>query len=55
MEACHPEVRVLPLAIGDHFIEHGTVDSQRVKTGLNVQEIVDAVEKSWAELVHNKK
>ena len=55
MEACHPEVRVLPLAIGDHFIEHGTVDSQRVKTGLNVQEIVDAVEQSWADLVRNKK
>ena len=55
MEACHPEVRVLPLAIGDYFIEHGTVDSQRVKTGLNVQGIVDAVEQSWADLVHNKK
>lgn len=55
MEACHPEVRVLSLAIRDHFIEHGTVDSQRVKTGLNVQGIVDAVEQSWADLVHNRK
>ena len=55
MEACHPEVRVLSLAIRDHFIEHGTVDSQRVKTGLNVQGIVDAVEQSWADLAHNRK
>ena len=44
MEACHPEVRVLPLAIPDHFIEHGTVDRQRMKIGLNVQGILDAVE-----------
>ena len=42
MEACHPEVRVLPLAIPDHFIEHGTVDRQRMKPGLNVQGILEA-------------
>ena len=55
MEACHPEVRVLPLAIPDHFIEHGTVDSQRVKTGLNVQGILDAIEQSWEDLGNNRK
>ena len=55
MEACHPEVRVLPLAIPDHFIEHGTVDRQRMKTGLNVQGILDAVEQSWEDLVNNRK
>ena len=55
MEACHPEVRVLPLAIPDHFIEHGTVNSQRVKTGLNVQGILDAIEQSWEDLGNNRK
>ncbi len=50
MEACHPKVRVLPLAIPDHFVEHGTVDRQRAKTGLSVQGILDAVEQSWAGL-----
>lgn len=55
MEACHPEVRVLPLAIPDHFIEHGTVDRQRMKIGLNVQGILDAVEQSWENLVNNRK
>ena len=47
--------KVLPLAIPDHFIEHGTVNSQRVKTGLNVQGILDAVEQSWENLVNNRK
>ena len=55
MEACHPEIRVLPLAIPDHFIEHGTVDRQRMKIGLNVQGILDAVEQSWENLVNNRK
>ena len=55
MEACHPDVRVLPLAIPDHFIEHGTVDRQRMKIGLNVQGILDAVEQSWENLVNNRK
>ena len=55
MEARHPEVRVLPLAIPDHFIEHGTVNSQRVKTGLNVQGILDAIEQSWEDLGNNRK
>ena len=55
MEACHPEVRVLPLAIPDHFIEHGTVDSQRMKTGLNVQAVLDAVEQSWEDIGNNRK
>lgn len=50
MEACHPKVRVLPLAIPDYFVEHGTVDRQRAKTGLSVQGILDAVEQSWAGL-----
>ncbi len=51
----YPEVRVLPLAIPDHFIEHGTVDRQRMKIGLNVQGILDAVEQSWENLVNNRK
>ena len=55
MEACHPEVRILPLAIPDHFIEHGTVDRQRMKIGLNVQGILDAIEQSWEDLVNNRK
>ena len=55
MEACHPEVRVLPLAIGDRFIEHGTVGSQRAKTGLNVQEILEAVEQCRADLEDKRK
>ena len=55
MEACHPEVRVLPLAIGDRFIEHGTVGSQRAKTGLNVQGILEAVEQCRTDLEDKRK
>ena len=43
------------LAIPDHFIEHGTVDSQRMKTGLNVQAVLDAVEQSWEDIGNNRK
>ena len=55
METCHQEVRVLPLAIGDRFIEHGTVGSQRAKTGLNVQGILEAVEQCRTDLEDKRK
>jgi 1-deoxy-D-xylulose-5-phosphate synthase len=44
MEACHPGVRVLPVAIWDRFVEHGTVESLRAKTGLSVSSILEAIE-----------
>ena len=55
MEACHPEVRVLPMAIWDHFVEHGSVSSQRLKTGLHVQEILEAVRENETDLKHDNK
>ncbi len=44
MEACHPGVRVLPVAIWDRFVEHGTVESLRAKTGLSASSILEAIE-----------
>ena len=44
MEACHPEVRVLPIAIWNRFVEHGEVGSLRAKIGLSVPDILDAIE-----------
>ncbi len=39
MEACHPEVRVLPIAIWNRFVEHGEVGSLRAKIGLSAPDI----------------
>ena len=44
MEACHPETRVLPIAIWNRFVEHGEVDSLRAKIGLSPAEIFSAIE-----------
>lgn len=44
MEACHPGVRVLPVAIRDRFVEHGAVESLRAKTGLSASGILEAIE-----------
>lgn len=44
MEACHPETRVLPIAIWDRFVEHGGVDSLRAKIGLSAPDILRAIE-----------
>lgn len=44
MEACHPEVRVLPIAIWNRFVEHGEVKDLRAKIGLSAPEILDAIE-----------
>ena len=44
MEACHPEVRVLPLAIWNRFIQHGEIASLRAKIGLSAPEILNAIE-----------
>lgn len=44
MEACHPDTRVLSLAIWDRFIEHGNVDSLRAKIGLSSAGILRAIE-----------
>ena len=44
MEACHPEVRVLPIAIWNRFVEHGEVASLRARIGLSAPDILDAIE-----------
>ena len=44
MEACHPEVRVLPIAVWNRFVEHGEIRSLRAKIGLSVPDILDAIE-----------
>lgn len=44
MEACHPEVRVIPMAIWNRFVEHGEVDSLRAKIGLSPADILSAIE-----------
>ena len=44
MEACHPEVRVLPLAIWNRFVQHGEIASLRAKIGLSAPEILNAIE-----------
>lgn len=44
MEACHPTLRVLPIAIWDRFVEHGAVDSLRAKIGLSAPDILRAIE-----------
>ena len=49
MEACHPEARVLPIAIWNRFVEHGEVDSLRAKIGLSPAEIFSAIENELKE------
>ena len=49
MEACHPETRVLPIAIWNRFVEHGEVDSLRAKIGLSPAEIFSAIENELKE------
>lgn len=44
MEACHPEVRVLPIAIWDRFIPHGAVESLHAKIGLSADRILQSIE-----------
>ena len=44
MEACHPEARVLPIAIWNRFIEHGEISSLRAKIGLSAPDILSAIE-----------
>lgn len=44
LEACHPEVHALPIAIWDRFIEHGTVSGLKAKIGLTAPDIVRAIE-----------
>ena len=44
MEACHPEARVLPIAIWNRFVEHGDIESLRAKIGLSVPDILCAIE-----------
>ena len=44
MSEHHPEVRILNLAVGDYFVEHGSVDSLRAKIGLSAEEILHEIE-----------
>lgn len=44
LEACHPDVHALSIAIWDRFIEHGTVSGLKAKIGLTAPEIVRAIE-----------
>lgn len=44
MEACHPECRVLPIAIWNRFIGHGETESLRAEVGLSAPEILGAIE-----------
>ena len=50
MEACHPKCRVLPVAIWDRFVDHGSVDSLRAKIGLSAPEIVEIIQEHPEEL-----
>lgn len=44
LEACHPGVRTLSIAIWDRFITHGTVQELKAKIGLTATDIVKAIE-----------
>lgn len=44
MHICHPDIHVLNMAIGDHFITHGKVESLREKIGLSAAGILQAIE-----------
>ncbi len=49
MEACHPEIRVLNIAIGDRFVEQGKIESLRAKIGLSSMEIAEAIQSAMEE------
>lgn len=44
MEVCQADVQVLPIAIEDHFVEHGSVESLREKTGISAGRILQTIE-----------
>lgn len=44
MEACHPETRVLNMAIWNRFVEHGETSNLLAKVGLSVEGILNAIE-----------
>ena len=44
MAACHPDVKVLTVAIWDRFVEQGSVDALRAKIGLCPSQILQAIE-----------
>lgn len=46
MEACHPKTGVLCTSVWDQFVPQGSVDSLRVKIGLGVTDIRQAIEDS---------
>lgn len=46
MEACHPQTGVLCTSVWDQFVPQGNVDSLRVKIGLGVADIRQAIEDS---------
>lgn len=50
MEACHPNARVLSIAIWNRFVEHGEVDSLRAKIGLSPADILEAIEQELEEI-----
>lgn len=45
MEEHHPGIQVLPVAIPDHFVPHGGVDSLRVQLGLSANAIAEKIKK----------
>ena len=50
MEACHPNARVLSIAIWNRFVEHGEVDSLRAKIGLSPADILEAIEQELEDI-----
>lgn len=44
MHACHPQVRVMNLAIWDRFVGQGKIESLQAKIGLSYTDIVQAIE-----------
>lgn len=50
IEACHPNERVLSIAIWNRFVEHGEVDSLRAKIGLSPADILEAIEQELEDI-----
>ena len=44
LEACHPKVKVLNIAIWDRFVEHGSVSWLKAKIGMTPENIARAIE-----------
>ena len=44
MQACHPEIQVMNLAIWDRFVGQGKIESLQAKIGLSYMDIVQAIE-----------